>query len=119
MLFVDGPGNDVVDVYVDGALRHTGTSWEDYFRDCESNATRTVDSILFRTGGPPAPSTNGYGFFIDNIRLFSGSAPPPPDGSAPPPPDAEVGGIKVEVGVGWPQAGAATPLVTSVMPFAG
>ena len=31
--FVDGPANDVVKVYVDGSLRHTGTSWEDYFRD--------------------------------------------------------------------------------------
>ena len=111
MLFVDGPGNDVVEVYVDGALRHTGTSWEDYFRDCEVNETRTVDSILFRTGGSPAPSTAGDGFFIDNIRLFSGSVPPPPD--------TEVGGIKVEVGIGGSQAGAATPLVTSEMPFAG
>jgi len=34
MSFVDGPGNDVVRVYVDGVLEHTGTSWEDYFREC-------------------------------------------------------------------------------------
>src|SRR5688572_4536339 len=35
MQFVDGPANDVVKVYVDGVLGHTGTSWEDYFRECE------------------------------------------------------------------------------------
>lgn len=33
MDFVDGPANDVVKIYVDGNLAHTGTSWEDYFRD--------------------------------------------------------------------------------------
>lgn len=111
MLFIDGAGNDVVEVYVDGALQHTGTSWEDYFRDCEGNETRTVDSLLFRTGGAPAPGTAGNGFYIDNIRLFSGSAPPPPG--------TDVGGIKVEAGVRGSQAGAATPVVTGQIPYAG
>lgn len=74
MDFVDGPANDVVRVYVDGTLRHTGTSWEDYFRDWESNPSRTVDSILFRTGGTAAPATAGYGFLIDNMQIMS-SAP--------------------------------------------
>ncbi|HEX8422290.1 MAG TPA: right-handed parallel beta-helix repeat-containing protein, partial [Pyrinomonadaceae bacterium] len=71
MNFVEGPANDVVRVYVDGVLRHTGTSWEDYFRECETNPTRTVDSILFRTGGPAAPATAGQGFRIDNLLLNS------------------------------------------------
>jgi len=56
--FVDGATNDVVEVYVDGTLVHTGTTWEDYFRlydDAQVYGTRTVDSILFRTGGAPAP----------------------------------------------------------------
>ncbi len=72
MDFVDGPANDVVKVYVDGVLRHTGTSWEDYFRDQEVNPTRTVDSVLFRTGGTAAPATAGKGFVIDNLTLVSG-----------------------------------------------
>ena len=72
MHFVDGVANDVVKVYVDGVLRHTGTSWEDYFRDQELNPTRTVDSILYRTGGAAAPATNGKGFLIDNLTLMSG-----------------------------------------------
>jgi uncharacterized repeat protein (TIGR01451 family) len=77
MWFVDGVENDVVRVWVDGALVHTGTSWEDYFRDVEGNPTRTVDSILFRTGGlcpgNCAPATLGAGFVIDNLMLLSGS----------------------------------------------
>jgi len=78
MHFVDGPANDVVDVFVDGALVHTGTSWEDYFREQESNPPRTVDSILFRTGGTPgtddAPGTAGAGFLIDDLSLTSAAS---------------------------------------------
>ena len=76
MDFVDGSANDIVNVYVDGVLKHTGTSWEDYFRDCEGNPTRTVDSVLFRTGGPAAPATAGKGFLIDNLTLLSGPSGP-------------------------------------------
>lgn len=75
MQFVDGPENDIVEVYVDGNLMHTGTSWEDYFRQNQPPGTRTVDSILFRTGGTAAPATAGYGFLIDNLSLYSGPVP--------------------------------------------
>ncbi|MEO6063660.1 MAG: hypothetical protein ABIQ99_17145 [Thermoflexales bacterium] len=71
MDFVDGQRNDVVRVYVDGVLKHTGTSWEDYFRFCEGNPTRTVDSILFRTSGTAAPANAGKGFLIDNLSMAS------------------------------------------------
>lgn len=74
--FLDGAENDVVRVYVDGSLAHTGTSWEDYFRDQESNPTRTVDSILFRTS-TAAPATAGKGFFIDNLSLSSSARTAP------------------------------------------
>jgi len=72
MQFVDGPENDCVQVYVDGALLHTGTSWEDFFRQVQPPGTRTVDCVLFRTGGTAAPATAGFGFLIDNLRVFSG-----------------------------------------------
>lgn len=76
MDFVDGPSNDVVRVYVDGVLVHTGGSWEDYFRnDPEAIAdqnTHTVDSLIFRTGGPAVPTTAGNGFLVDNLSLLSG-----------------------------------------------
>lgn len=69
--FVDGPSNDVVEVSVDGVPAHTGTSWEDYFPDCESAPTRTVDSLLFqaRAGAGTAPATDGFGFLIDNVSM--------------------------------------------------
>lgn len=60
--FLEGPRNDVVRVWVDGALVHVDTSWEDYFRYCEGNPTRTVDSVLFGPRAPPAPATAGNGF---------------------------------------------------------
>lgn len=66
----DGPGNDVVRVYVDGSLAHTGTSWEGYFRECEGTPqSRSVDSILFRTGGTAAPATLGKGWLIDQFGV--------------------------------------------------
>ena len=74
MHFVDRPRNDEVKVYVDGTLRHTGTSWEDFFRWCElTGESRTVDSMIFqaRTSGGTAPFTRGNGFLIDNLTYFS------------------------------------------------
>ena len=74
--FLSGPSNDVVRVYVDGTLRLTGTTWENYYRyDAEAlpeGGPRTVDSILFRTGGTAVPSTLGNGFVIDNLTIASG-----------------------------------------------
>jgi hypothetical protein len=80
MDFVEGPSNDVVRVYVDGALKLTGTSWENYYRfDSEAAAhggkTPLVNRILFRTGGTAAPLTMGQGFVIDAFSMKSGSAP--------------------------------------------
>lgn len=80
MDFVDGPSNDVVRVYVDGSLRHTGTSWENYYRyDSEAathlGKTPLVNRILFRTGGTAAPATLGKGFVVDAFSMRSGNAP--------------------------------------------
>jgi uncharacterized repeat protein (TIGR01451 family) len=79
MDFLIGPHNDVVKVFVDGALVHTGTSWEDFFRFCPpaeggsgDNTSRTVDSLLFRAAGTAVPGTLGKGFLFDNLTLTSG-----------------------------------------------
>ncbi len=78
--FIDGPHNDIVKVYVDGTLRHTGTTWEDYFRWCpesgggtgtSNDQSRTVDSLLVRVGGAPHPANLGQGFLIDNLSYTS------------------------------------------------
>lgn len=81
MELIDGESNDIVQVFVDGTLAHTGGSWEDYYTmDTESSpmppmVSRTVDSILFRTGGGAAPGTLGKGWLIDNLSTFSGPVP--------------------------------------------
>jgi len=87
MDLLPGPRNDVVNVYVDGALMITGTSWEDYFRWCTESGggtgtaadqSRTVDSVLFRVGGATGvnhPANAGKGFFIDNLVSTSARVP--------------------------------------------
>lgn len=73
---VDGPSNDVVKVYVDGVLKITGTSWENYYRyDSESAAEqspRIVKTIIFRESGSSNPEDLNNGFLIDNLSLSSG-----------------------------------------------
>ncbi len=78
MDFFNGPANDIVKVYVDGTLRRTGTSWEDYFRECEGNPTRPVDSLIFlartQTGDTSTTwaANAGNGFLFDNLNYSSG-----------------------------------------------
>jgi len=81
--FVDGPRNDVVKVYVDGILKKTGTTWEDYFRWCTESGggtgtttfdqSRTVDSQIFqaRAGSGSCATCLGKGFLIDNLSYLS------------------------------------------------
>ncbi len=75
MRLIDGQGNDIVKIYIDGSLVQTGTSWEDYYRYCEAtNTSRTVDSLLFRTGSntnATFPGNAGKGFLVDNVVLNS------------------------------------------------
>ncbi|MBI5288158.1 MAG: hypothetical protein HY873_04220, partial [Chloroflexi bacterium] len=75
LFFIDGPRNDVVKIYIDGAYETTGASWEDYFRYCEGNPTRPVDSLLFRTAGTAAPATAGNGYLIDDLTQSSSTIP--------------------------------------------
>lgn len=77
--YVNGPSNDVVKIYIDGVLVHTGTTWENYYRfDTEASAEqtpRTTDNLLFRTGGDAALETLEKGFLLDNVSLSSGPIP--------------------------------------------
>ncbi len=80
--FLSGPANDIVKLYVDGVLKKTGTSWEDYYRyDPEQNGNGhvipTTSKLLFREGGTAAPGNNGNGYLVDNVTLSS-TAPVPP-----------------------------------------
>jgi hypothetical protein len=79
--YVNGPSNDIVKVYVDGSLVHTGTTWENYYRyDSESSAEqspRTSDSLLFRAGGAPVPANSGKGLLFDNVNITTSTTLPP------------------------------------------
>lgn len=76
---IEGPSNDVVKVYIDNTLVHTGTSWENYYRyDSESSFEQTpriVKSVLFRESGTANLTDQGNGFLIDNLSLLSGPIP--------------------------------------------
>jgi len=77
--FKDGPANDVVRIYVDGALKITGTTWEDYYRyDPEQignqNRVPTISKLLFRESGVANLADLGKGFLVDGVSLSSSSS---------------------------------------------
>ena len=76
MNLVAGPGNDVVDIYIDGQLKATGTSWENYYRyDNENTGSAapvpTVSKLLFRESGTADSTHVGNGFLVDGVALSS------------------------------------------------
>lgn len=76
--FVPGPGNDVVKVTIDGALKATGTTWEDYYRyDNEHQGSGTspptTSTLEFRESGGQNTSDAGQGFLVDNLSYASTS----------------------------------------------
>lgn len=73
--FVEGPSNDVVKIYVDGVLKHTGTTWENYYRNPANNqgsATRAIDTLVIRPYTPAQIDNAGKGLLFDNFVLYSG-----------------------------------------------
>lgn len=85
--FVDGAANDVVKIFVDGVLAHTGTTWEDYYRfDSEQlgnlNEVPLISKLLFRTSGAAVAANAGNGYLFDRVSLSSSATAPVP--SAPP-----------------------------------
>ncbi len=95
MIFVDGLSNDIVNIYVDGTLMLTDTSWEDYFVVYQGGFSRTVDSIAFFTRGTAAPGTAGNGFVIDNVSVTTGPVPVAPVGGGLNLPD-KIAQIKID-----------------------
>ncbi|MCP3979258.1 MAG: hypothetical protein GY716_08020 [bacterium] len=72
--FVDGfgpggfgaEGNDVVNVWVDGAIVHSGTSWETCYAYVGSGDPRGVDRLQFYRNST-GQSTAGGGLYYDNV----------------------------------------------------
>ena len=73
--FIEGANNDVVKVYVDGQLKVTGSSWENYYRnDSENgpaNRVPVVDRLLLRVSSTAQPANQGKGFLIDDVSTRS------------------------------------------------
>ena len=67
--FYDGDANDVVNIYIDGALVHTGTSWEDFYRYSSGQDVPTTNALMFRSSGTAAPANSGNGYLFDNVSL--------------------------------------------------
>ncbi|HEX9695088.1 MAG TPA: Ig-like domain-containing protein [Actinomycetota bacterium] len=65
----DGPRNDVVLVYVNDALRLTGTTWEDAYRECGGSQPPTVDSLNINAVEGPCTACDGMGVVIDNLAI--------------------------------------------------
>jgi hypothetical protein len=76
-----GAANDVVKIYVDGAPKITGTTWEDYYRFDPEAASHLqqvpqVSRLLFRESGTNPFSNLGNGFLVDGLSLSSTVSPP-------------------------------------------
>ena len=73
--FIEGANNDVVKVYVDGQLKVTGSSWENYYRNDSENgpANRVpgVDRLLWRVSSAAQPANQGKGILIDDVSTRS------------------------------------------------
>lgn len=66
-------GNDIVKLYVDGNLVHTGTTWESYFWTTTEGQTppsvRAIDTLMFRLSTDNGFVSNGGGYYIDNVSI--------------------------------------------------
>jgi hypothetical protein len=80
MDFIDGASNDIVKIFIDNTLVHTGTSWENFYRyDADAfpapdpNTSRTVNSLVFYERGTATPANHLNGYLIDNLSISATS----------------------------------------------
>lgn len=71
--FKDGFNNDVVNIFLDGTLIHTGSTWEVYYYflgdvDIQPRL-QAVDSLLVRSSGTAQPEYEDGGFFFTEIDV--------------------------------------------------
>jgi hypothetical protein len=69
---------DSVNIYIDGTLKHSGTTWEDYYRNDpeqagNGNTVPSTSKLLFRESGT-ANSNAGGGFLVDGVSLTSSAS---------------------------------------------
>ncbi len=76
MDFIDGASNDIVQMFIDGNLVHTGSSWENFYRydndafpSPDSATSRTVNSLVFYERGTATPGNLFNGYLVDNLSI--------------------------------------------------
>ncbi len=75
--FANGDSNDIVRLYVNNTLVHTGDTWEDYYTFNQAALHPLgvpAQTMLFRLGGTAVPSVLGGGFFFDDVTVALASA---------------------------------------------
>jgi hypothetical protein len=115
--FEPGPANDVVKISIDGTLKKTGTTWEDYYRfDPEQtgggNVLSPVSKLLFRASGTANVGNAGQGFLIDDVSLAS-STSTTPVGSPTDKDQCKKGGWKTFVDPSFKNQGACVSYVAT------
>ena len=79
---VDGADNDVLEIYIDGALEYTGRGWEEFFSTDPSAvgvlpSPRLVDRLLFQVRpGDDVAANAGNGFLFNNFTITSTDTAP-------------------------------------------
>src|SRR5262249_49227420 len=83
--YVDGPNNDVVDIYLDGNKIGTTTTFEN-FRDAlggdhaQNAAANLTDRVFFRPSANSAPQDgpggSNQGFYFDNVKTAAYNSAP-------------------------------------------
>jgi len=63
---MDGSGNDIVRIVIDGVLVHTGTTWETYYSHLASPKLYAVDAVMHRIS-TANPADAGNGLFLDDV----------------------------------------------------
>ena len=92
--FVKGTDNDVVRIYLDGALKACGTSWENYYRFSEQRDPVPSDRLMWRLGSKPedaVTANRGNGFLFDNVKTISSATGGPADCPLPVGPQGPAG----------------------------
>lgn len=93
MLFVDGFininntffGNDIMHIFLNGSLIHSGTSWETYYlasNEVTFKRTQAVNSVIFFLGTQTA-STLGNGFYFKEVVVNNDPFPTSSPSSLP------------------------------------
>lgn len=72
--------NDILKIYLNGTLIHTGSTWESYYRLYElitpgTPRLQAVDSLLIRASGSAAANTMGNGFYFEHVEVGNVPAP--------------------------------------------